>query len=190
MGSQVHCGGMWENTELEKRQECLCSQLATMCSKQSSSPGANSFRTSLKAESYLRGTWGRLSSPCSGRGSALLTPSYTADVKGQRPWNACLWDSSLFRTPQRELSVRCSRRKKKKWSSSWGLDYFTWKNEASFLPASLYQWDRTQGPPGWLCPLPHLGPETLRISCIADDCRLCSSLLHLCSTALIARAAT
>lgn len=113
MGSQVHCGGMWENTELEKRQECLCSQLATMCSKQSSSPGANSFRTSLKAESYLRGTRGRLSSPCSGRGSVLLTPSYTADVKGQRPWNACLWDSSLFRTPQRELSVRCSRRKKK-----------------------------------------------------------------------------
>lgn len=47
----------------------------------------------------------------------------------------------------------------KKWSFSWGLDYFTWKNQASFLPANICHWDRTCSSPEWPCLPPSLpGP--------------------------------
>lgn len=93
-----------------------------------------------------------------------------------RPWNACLWASTLFTTPQRELQWGVPGHKK--WSSSWGLDYFTWKTQASFLPASICQWDRTYCSPewGWLYSL-HCLPLEFWDSAAGHYCSLFSSLL-------------
>lgn len=63
----------------------------------------------------------------------------------------------------------------KKWSFSWELDYFTWKTQASFLPAGIFQLYRTYCSPEWRWLYP-LALE-FRDSAPGHYCCLCSSLL-------------
>lgn len=69
--------GLWEHVRKQragKRPGCLSSQLAAMSSKQTSSPRAGIFNL-FKSRELPSETWGKLSSPCPGRGWAWLAAS-------------------------------------------------------------------------------------------------------------------
>ena len=76
----------------------------------------------------------------------------------------------------------------KKWSSSWGLDYFTWKSQAFSL--SICQWDRTYCSPewGWVFPLRCLAAGALIFSCWALLQSLTFPTAHIPSSAWSLRA--
>ena len=153
--------GVWkqvEKQERRKRRQRSMSVLAMIhtCSEQTSSlTTGRCFKTIFGAKGYPCRTWGGLSQAgvqfCwlhhmllmakgKGPGMPIFEPS---------PSSWLLRENCQWGVPGH-----------KKWSTSWGLEYFTWKTQA--FSTSICQWDRTYCSPewGWVC----LTPGTLRFS--------------------------
>lgn len=133
-----------------------------------SPPTGRCFQTFFEAKTYPCRTWGQLSQAgvqfcwlhhvlLMAKGDCPGMPIFEPHPSSWLPRENCQWGVPGH----------------KKWSSSWGLDYFTWKTQAFFLPASICQWDRTYCSleQGWIWPL------ELWDSAAGCYCSLCSSLL-------------
>lgn len=120
-----------------ERREFLPGSGDRVCSEQSSSPGADICRATLKQGAILVEHGLGCPHPAQGGGSLCWLHHVLLTGKGKGPGMLVFEPHSSSGLPRENCQWGVPVHKK--WSSSWGLDYFTWKNQTSFLPASIVQ---------------------------------------------------